>query len=361
MKKLADKAMQSKWGRLGILIMGACISVICLYLAFQKIDLKNFSRHLFAMNIGALLAAIALMQFNNFILAKRWALLLQPLKYVPYWTAFWSLRISFFFNATLPARLGEPFRIFYVNRKTKLPMTKAIGAMAADRFIDFTTMLAVLYVSVIVLGIRGSLATTKTIAASLVLGILTLLALAKLPRGSKWTWLDRVLKVRASIFEGMTPLLRWKTLLPTLPLSFLAWFFHGLTIVIFSYGVGEPISLFKAFVVVASVTVAIAIPSSPGHIGTFELGAMTALRYFGVPFEAAATIAVLYHMVQLIPTLLIGAYGYYFHFLKLPQKKVSSSDNKTTHLQSSKQEFILDFDMPSTNSSENETSKIVYH
>lgn len=320
---MLERISSSRLGRTATFLTGALVSASCLYLAFQKTDWSEVFHHIQTMKLWALFLGLFLENMSNFLLAKRWAILLQPLGAIPYWTAFWSLRISFFFNATLPARLGEPFRIYYINRKAKIAATKAIGAMGADRFLDLITMVALLYLSIIVLGMRGTLPPAKIVVAVSALSLVAIFLLKKLPKSSNWRWLDYLFKMRANIFEGMSPLLKWKILLPTIPISFLGWLIHGIVLVGFSYALGVPISLFKAFVVIAGVNVAIAIPASPGHIGTFELGAVTMLRYFGVPFEEAASIAILYHMVQLVPTLMIGAYGYYFHFMKLPKRQSS--------------------------------------
>jgi uncharacterized membrane protein YbhN (UPF0104 family) len=322
---MIERISQSRLGRIFAFLAGASVSAICLYLAFQKTDWLEVWHHIKTMKLWALFLGLFFENISNFLLAKRWAILLQPLGQVSYWTAFWSLRISFFFNATLPARLGEPFRIYFINRKAKIPAGKAIGAMGADRFLDFVTMLMLLYLSVIVLGMRGTLPPAKIVVASSLLVLLTFLILKELPKSHRWKWLNAIFKLRANVFEGMAPLLKWEILAPTVPISLIGWCIHASVIVGFSYALGVPMSLFKAFLVVAAVNVAIAIPSSPGHIGTFELGAITMLRYFGVPFEESASIAILYHMVQLVPTLLIGAYGYYFHLLKLPQKLSAAS------------------------------------
>ncbi|MDB5038398.1 MAG: hypothetical protein JWQ35_1926 [Bacteriovoracaceae bacterium] len=339
--------MNSRYGKPLVFLMGASISLLCLYLAFQKLNWAELLHHIRTMKLWALFIGLVLENISNFLLAKRWAILLSPLGEVSYWTAFWSLRISYFFNATLPARLGEPFRIYYINRKSKIPAAKTIGSMGADRFLDFVTLLVLLYVSVIVLEIRGTLPQTKILAIATVLATLIVIVLAKLPKSSKWKNMDRLLKFRTHIFEGMTPLLKWKVLLPTIPISFLGWIVHAAVIVSFSYGLHVPISLFKAFMVIAGVNIAIAIPSTPGYIGTFELGAITMLRYFGIPIEEAASIAILYHMVQLIPTLLIGAYGYYFHFLKLPVR--------------TKEIEIPSSEMVAAEDTESDREKVIYH
>ncbi|MBN8555234.1 MAG: flippase-like domain-containing protein [Deltaproteobacteria bacterium] len=307
-----------------IFFLGACVSLACLFFAFRKLNWMEIGREISSMNFWALLGALILVNCHNFLLAGRWYFLLKPLGKLRYWNAFWSLRISFFFNASLPARLGEPFRVFYINRTTKISAARAVGAMGADRFLDFITLCVLLYISAVVLGMRGTLPPTKTIMAATALFIALFVLLTQLPKQSKWRWLNVVLQTRAKIFEGASPLSKWKVLLPTVPISFLGWFIEALIVVAFASALGEPISLFKAFMVVAAVTLAISIPSSPGHIGTFELGAITMLSFLGVPRVSAASIAILYHMVQLIPTLLIGAYGYHFHFVQTEHRKVKT-------------------------------------
>lgn len=315
LKRIKDSALESRWGKAAIFFGGAAISFLCLSIAFRKLDWPSFWLHLRSMDLSAIVAGLVLVNGSNFLLAKRWHLIVSTFGSVSYWNAFWSLRISFFFNATLPARLGEPFRIFYLHRKSGLSPARTLGALGADRLLDLTTMIALLYISVIVLGMRGTLPSTKSIALIIVFGFILLFCLAKLPKTSSIPWMNRLLHWRSQIFEGVAPLMRLKILMPTIPISFLGWAIQAWLVMTFSSGVHEPISFFKACMVVAGVNAAIAIPSSPGHIGTFELGAMTMLTYFKVSPDKAATIAVLYHMIQLIPTLLIGAYGYYFHFL----------------------------------------------
>lgn len=296
--------------------LGFFVSAICLFIAFGKLDWAAFSHELFTMDWRYLVLGLVLTLLHNFLMAGRWYVILRKLGKLSYWNAYWSLRISYFFNASLPARLGEPFRIFYLKRFTRISAGRAIGAMGADRFLDFITLVALLYLSALVLGLRGTLPTTKTIVLGALLSISLLFVLGKLPSSHSVRWLDWLLKFRVRVFEGIAPLRSWKVLVPSVPLSFMGWIVNAVMLVGFSYGVGEPISIFKAFVVIAGIVLVVAIPSSPGNFGTFELAAIAVLKYFNVPYERAAAIAILFHMIQLLPTLAIGAYGYHFHFLR---------------------------------------------
>jgi uncharacterized membrane protein YbhN (UPF0104 family) len=59
-------------------------------------------------------------------------------------------------------------------------------------------------------------------------------------------------------------------------------------------------------VVLLAINVAILVPSTPGHVGVMEAGALAALLALGVPPERALAGAVLYHAVQLVPGTALG-------------------------------------------------------
>lgn len=314
-----------------IFLGGTIISLVCLYFAFRKLNWSEFWTELHSLDPWAVVICLILVNTHNFLMAGRWYFLLKPLGELTYWNAFWSLRISFFFNSSLPARLGEPFRVFFITRVTQISAARTVGAMAADRALDFGTMCLLLYVSAVVLGMRGTLPTTETIAAATVIFSVLLMTLAVLPKNSRFKWLNAILQTKAKIFEGASPLIRFKVLSTAIPISILGWLIEAALVVGFSYGVGMPLSLFKGVMVVAAVNLAISIPASPGHIGTFELGAITMLTLLGVPPAPAATMAICYHMIQLIPTLIIGAYGYHFHFMA-PEHKKAKHKKHAQHL-----------------------------
>jgi uncharacterized membrane protein YbhN (UPF0104 family) len=58
--------------------------------------------------------------------------------------------------------------------------------------------------------------------------------------------------------------------------------------------------------VLLSLNLAIAVPSTPAQVGAFELGASAPLALLGVPPERALAFALLYHVMQALPTTLAG-------------------------------------------------------
>jgi uncharacterized membrane protein YbhN (UPF0104 family) len=84
-----------------------------------------------------------------------------------------------------------------------------------------------------------------------------------------------------------------------------AWSFDLLTIAAVMCSLSLPVQIEAVLLVLLVVNLAVAFPAAPGNLGTFELGAIFALRTLGVPNEEAAAFALLYHGVQIVPLLLV--------------------------------------------------------
>jgi uncharacterized protein (TIRG00374 family) len=104
-------------------------------------------------------------------------------------------------------------------------------------------------------------------------------------------------------------LVRGRQLAGILALTTLAWLSEAVATVLVASALGHPISLAGAILVLVTLNVALAVPSTPGRVGVFELGAVFGLGLLGVPQSAAVLIAVLCHLIQFLPTTLLGLAG----------------------------------------------------
>jgi uncharacterized membrane protein YbhN (UPF0104 family) len=60
-------------------------------------------------------------------------------------------------------------------------------------------------------------------------------------------------------------------------------------------------------VIYAAVNLVLLAPTTPAQIGVLEVGAVAALRAFGVPDEPALAFALLYHASHVVPPTVVGA------------------------------------------------------
>ena len=69
----------------------------------------------------------------------------------------------------------------------------------------------------------------------------------------------------------------------------------------------EPAKL-VTIVIMAIVNLGLAIPSSPGFVGTFQLFCIQALLLFGVQKSDGLTCSIIYHLAQFLPTTAVGLF-----------------------------------------------------
>ena len=90
-------------------------------------------------------------------------------------------------------------------------------------------------------------------------------------------------------------------------LSLAAWSAWALAAIFAARAVGIELSLVEAVFVTAALNLGVAIPSSPGFVGTYQWLGVAALGVFGFSSEAGLAFAIVMQAVWYVPTTLVGA------------------------------------------------------
>src|SRR5262249_33527605 len=106
--------------------------------------------------------------------------------------------------------------------------------------------------------------------------------------------------------EGMRAVRSPRAVGRALGTSFAAWALEILVLVASMRAVGIRLSLPAVVVVLLAINVMIAMPVTPGNLGTLELGATLGLVGFGVRREQALAFAICYHALQSLPVAAMG-------------------------------------------------------
>ena len=85
-----------------------------------------------------------------------------------------------------------------------------------------------------------------------------------------------------------------------------SWGVQGLMVWLCLSSQSLHLPVLAAFIVLMAVNVGVIAPAAPGSVGTFEFAAVVVLGFLGVDKTQALAFALVYHMVQLIPTVLAG-------------------------------------------------------
>jgi glycosyltransferase 2 family protein len=86
----------------------------------------------------------------------------------------------------------------------------------------------------------------------------------------------------------------------------LTWSADLIAVTLVLHAVGITISIGAAMFILFTFNLAVAVPATPGQIGTLQVGALAATSILRIPEEPALAFALLYQGMQLVPLLIVG-------------------------------------------------------
>ncbi|MBK8574131.1 MAG: flippase-like domain-containing protein [Elusimicrobia bacterium] len=219
---------------------------------------------------------------------------------------------AFFMNTVLPFRAGEAARIFWTHREMGRPLAATVAALAVDRFMD---SLALVLLFLTALALRPGTAISRGSVLGLfalgMAGVVFFVVLARFSaKISAWSvclslpvFFRRVI---LSFVEGAAPLRSFRTLAVTLLLSASLW---SLLAAVFLWAgriFGLPLTWAEACLLLAGLALGVAIPSTPGYIGTYEAAGVATLSVLGYEKSVAFPFIASIHLIQIVGTVLWG-------------------------------------------------------
>jgi len=279
--------------------VGIAITVVFIWLVIRDVD--------FALVVAAirdanwlLLVGLSLPSYLAVVQlrAMRWRHLTDPVQPIGLRPLFRATAVGFMANNIFPLRLGEVIRPWYLGREVGAPSAALFGTVILERVID---TISVIGLAVTAIALRGAGEG----------GVLAQVAIALIPVALTPLIGLVVLRMAPHLVIGLAS---W--LLKPFPARFgdyvidiLGRFGDGLGALkggahLF---VGSPFeTLVAAWITLATVGMAVAIPSAPGFFGTYHAACRLALEPFGVPPEEAVALGTLLHGTFWVTLTLLG-------------------------------------------------------
>ena len=267
--------------------------------------------------------ALALVALTGSLLVRgwRWAVVLphRPSgEQVPVLRTISPALIGYLGNTVLPARLGEPIRAYLVARREGLVPLEAFGATMLERLVDVVVLAAIGLIAAVVLdsewwmvaiGLIGSVAGIAALVLLVVLGFSRLgqIVTAILGRLGLAERLSRLLAWGMSFAAGVDRGRDVLRLVVVIVASLIAWALEAAIFYLCALSLGIDLSFVEAVLVGAIATLATAIPAAPGYVGTFELASTAAAVAVGTTRDEGLALAVLVHVVTVVPIAIAGA------------------------------------------------------
>ncbi len=312
------RALYSYGARVAWIVVSLVVSVAAAWLAVREVQWSDVIQFIARADRWWLLAALASVLLTMLAKSLRWRALFVPRpRGVLMRDLFAATVIGQMINIALPMRAGDVGRAAIIGRPGLSRMT-ALATIAAEKWVEmaaaFVLALGLLPFMVWPDWARSSL---DVVGAMVVMGLLGLggLALFRRPIAALARRVENahLPVIAARLMEWMRR--AWQGL-AALRTPGAAASVGGWTVLIWTLGaltnwlVGRALNLpgpavMWAFVLLV-LQVGVAVPSSPGKIGVFELLTLLALAPFGVQGEAALAYAVVLHVLVIGPIILGG-------------------------------------------------------
>jgi len=290
---------------------------VLLYYSLRGIEWRQVARIITSAKPGPLVLATVMATVSLFLRAFRWRILLKADGLVSVGTAFWATAAGFFGNNFLPARAGELVRTFMISSRSTLQTAYVLATALSERVADAVVLVIISAVVLLIVPAQpGWLAGAARPFA--IVGLLGALGIAILPLlGSVGRALverapvPHALRPRviAAIDQGLRGIQAFhdaRRLSGFLALTILIWCLDALGTIVGGAALGFRIPLSAAFLLIAALGLASALPSTPGYVGIYQFVAVTVLT----PFGFSRTDAIAYILVaQALMYVVIGFWG----------------------------------------------------
>jgi uncharacterized protein (TIRG00374 family) len=310
------KTSKSRRAKLHLLV-GYLIGLACLVWVFHDIHPGRFFRSIGGINWPLAALGILIEAVSYFVMGVRWRILLKPEAPVSALRTAQAIYCGLFLNQILPLRLGEVGRGLLVSHWSGLNFLSVLPSMALERFFEAFWMASGLGALALFVPLpRNLIQGGKTFGAVIVgLAVGLLVLILRKPGSDRSPSLLRApgrLRRFARIF-----LWELRTELREIGLKRRFFLAFGLTLVVLclwalpfwtimrACGIREP--LLVGFAVWLLTHLGIALPNSPGNIGSYQFFCVLALLLFGVDKTAASSFSVTVFILVSIPQVAIGA------------------------------------------------------
>jgi uncharacterized protein (TIRG00374 family) len=309
------------------LTLGILLAVLLLWLATRGVDSDALVSAMTHAKPLPLLLVVLLTVLMYVIRAMRWRLLWPALQKAPILDLFGITNIGFMAGLFIP-RAGEVLRPYLASRRYGVGVSAGLASIVLERLIDLITVLSLLALYMFVLprpaaersdALMTTLRAGAGLAFVVALAGMAFLAALRVEGGPARRLLDWSLgllpvklgfQVRGLVSSfisgldvfGSSPA-QWARLITE---SFALWVLIGGIIHLNSIAFGFEIPFHTSFLIIAFLTVGVAIPT-PGMVGGFHASYTLALTaIYGMDQGQAVAAGVALHALQNLPVLILG-------------------------------------------------------
>ena len=306
--------------KLLLVLFGLALSAAAIVMLGRSIDVGEAVRAMGRASIPWFLAANLLTIVVYWLRSIRWKSLLKPYASPTVGRLFRANMIGFLAINVLPARLGELVRAFGLARKERISTAAVLGSVAIERILDLVFLVVFWALSLLFAPLPPwfKVSGYVTVGLAVVIGGGVWMLNASRGRSSRLRsgvmgWVPHRMKDRFSsavsaFGVGIQIVGKPGLLLEAFFWSAASWLVSCGTFLLVGQSLGLTLPFWSTFLLTFIVCVGISLPSSPGFIGIMEGACVLGLGFVNVRGPEALAFALLYHLTQLLPLVVLGTY-----------------------------------------------------
>jgi uncharacterized protein (TIRG00374 family) len=294
------------------------VTVLFTYIALSGVHLGRAWNALSGSEYLWLLPALVALGFSMVARAFRWRSLFAPGRRPGLGAIADAMMVGYLYNNILPIRGGEVVRVVVLARRSEAPPMEIIGTVALERVFDVLGILVIFFVAEPWLpsvswfhaaAIAAIVLAAAIAAVALVLAIygdralhVLLRPLQRLPLVSR----ERVESAASELTHGLSALRYPGVALLGMFWTLVAWMLTALTAYFVTLAFGLHLPFAAGVLVAVAVGLAMILPAPPASLGVFEGAVLLALKAYGLSHTAALPYALVLHIVNFLPFIVVG-------------------------------------------------------
>ena len=301
-------------------ILSFCVATLCLYFAFNQVNIEDIYRALSDANLIYIFVAF-IATFVTFILRSlRWKILLDSPKELKIQKYISTTHVGYFLNNILPFRAGDLARAKLLsNNSTNIKFSFLVGSLVAEKIIDLW-IVGLFSIFIILFGFKNVLGLEFSIGILLLYVITSFIIFGNNFLANK---MQKQFSITKNFIDGY--LLVSKNKIKLGGISFLLW----CSFVAYMYTLLKSVNIdlsFQQYIGITVITsIVTSLPIAPAAIGTYHLAVIYFLSLYGIGIDQSQTAAILLHSIFLLYTIILGYI--YLSFEKIELKSLIN-DNK---------------------------------
>lgn len=307
--------------------LGIAISAVLVFFLLRGMDYHKLWEASSHAKMYYWIPAFLIQYLLMLLRALRWQYLLRSIKEIGIRDIFSATTIGFMANNLLPARMGEFVRAYVIGRKADISVTSSFATIVVERLFDIATMLALTVAVFLFFDLPSGVSEISGILRGGVYGLLVISTIAFLFLFLFMTHREKGISVARSIMRPLPERLQEQAILFLGSLasgmgivkdrrslfmvslySCLNWLVSALPVYLITISFGLALPFSSALLILILVAFAVSVPSSPGYVGPFHAAVYLGLGFYGVGQEEAIGMAILMHLAQFVPLVILGLY-----------------------------------------------------